>query len=129
MTYGEPLSSPACGCAVLRTHWLLFLGWTKILSLHPLPLFFRCFVPIFCVLISYSKLGVSKKGTYQVQYGDWAGHIVFCFPKNDVLANKAEPGQNKAKRACCLASQRPIRRPNKGLGLSSPSFTVTCDLQ
>ena len=110
----DPLSSPACGCAVLRTHWLLFLGWTKILSLHPLPLFFRCLVLIFCVSISYFKLGVSKKGTYQAQYGDWAGHILFCFPKNYVLANKAEAGQNKAKQACWLVSQRPIRRLTKG---------------
>ena len=36
--------------------------------------------------------------------------LCFVFSKNDVLANKAEPGQNKAKRACWLVSQRPIRR-------------------
>ena len=29
--------NPACGRALLRTYRLVFPGWTKILSLHPLP--------------------------------------------------------------------------------------------
>ena len=74
------LSSPAHGCVLLRTHWLLFLVGQIRPALHPLPLKLGVFqllrIDILCIQLLF-KLGVSIKE--HLRCGIVTGHIMFCF--------------------------------------------------